>query len=193
VGGAALVALGMVEVFELLEDVRVGLPGGIPFALELELQPQRIGEAAQRTKCPGHHPLGDAGCVGIGAAAAFRVDRLRDPEPTGLPSIPRTLPAEDAAVFVSSRLLDLAPVYRADVILSLPLEEAARRLVRDTAAELEAIDHTRCRVRTSADTLEWLAFSLALLNCDFEVLAPPELVAYVGTLGRRLNRADTRT
>jgi hypothetical protein len=34
-----------------------------------------------------------------------------------------------------------------------------------------------------------LAFRLALLDCEFEVHEPPELAAYVGTLGARLTRA----
>ena len=46
-----------------------------------------------------------------------------------------------------------------------------------------------CRLRTHADTLEWLAFRLTMLGCEFEVHQPPELAEYLRALSARAARA----
>jgi hypothetical protein len=40
-----------------------------------------------------------------------------------------------------------------------------------------------------ADSLEWVALRLALVDCEFIAHAPPELVAQLSELGARLTRA----
>jgi predicted DNA-binding transcriptional regulator YafY len=118
----------------------------------------------------------------------FRVDRVRDLQPTGVRSAPRELPAADAAAYVTSRLYSLAPTYTAVVTLHAPAAEVARRL-GDAAGVLEPLDEQTCRLRSPADTLEWLAFRLASLGCDFDVHQPPELAGYLRALGARVTRA----
>lgn len=39
------------------------------------------------------------------------------------------------------------------------------------------------------DSLEWVAVRLAMVDCEFTVHRPPQLVAYVADLGGRLSRA----
>ncbi|MFZ4282877.1 transcriptional regulator, partial [Streptomyces rhizosphaericola] len=47
-----------------------------------------------------------------------------------------------------------------------------------------------CRLRSSCtDSLEWVALRLALVDCEFTVQGPPELVEHLGRLGARLTRA----
>jgi predicted DNA-binding transcriptional regulator YafY len=118
----------------------------------------------------------------------FRVDRVRDPRSIAGSIGRRELPGGDAAEFVRGRLYDLAPTYEAIVILNLSKEQARRRL-GDFAGDIEPIDAEQCRVRLAADTLEWLAFRLALTGSDFEVLEPPQLAAYLRELGARAIRA----
>ncbi|MQA83349.1 MAG: WYL domain-containing protein [Streptosporangiales bacterium] len=118
----------------------------------------------------------------------FRVDRVQQPRPTGVRTAPRELPAEDAATYVTSKLYSLAPTYRAVATLHAPIEEVTGRL-GGTAGELEPIDGHSCRLRSGADTLEWLAFRLVLLGCEFEVHEPPELAEYLRALGGRVTRA----
>jgi predicted DNA-binding transcriptional regulator YafY len=118
----------------------------------------------------------------------FRVDRIRDPQPLGIPIAPRELPEQDAATYVTSKFSELAPIYRAVATLHLPLEEAARRL-GGPAGELEAIDAHTCRLQSATDTLGWLAVRLLLLDCEFEVHEPPELAEYLQALGARATRA----
>jgi len=118
----------------------------------------------------------------------FRVDRISDPLPTGSRAAPRELPAEDAAAYVAGKLSGLAPSYRAVVTLHVPAEQLAARL-GTAAGELEPVDEHRCRLRTRADSLEWLALRLATLGCEFEVHEPPELVVYLRELAGRVTRA----
>ncbi|GAA0676166.1 YafY family protein [Kitasatospora atroaurantiaca] len=118
----------------------------------------------------------------------FRVDRIGDPLPTGSRAAPRELPAEDAAAYVAGKLSGLTPSYRAVVTLHVPAEQMAARL-GTAAGELEPVDEHRCRLRTRADSLEWLALRLATLGCEFEVHEPPELTAYLRELAGRVTRA----
>ena len=57
------------------------------------------------------------------------------------------------------------------------------------AGALAPIDAHRCEYRTSDDDLEWLAIRIAMLGADVEVHEPPELIAQLGVLARRLGRA----
>jgi predicted DNA-binding transcriptional regulator YafY len=118
----------------------------------------------------------------------FRVDRMEAPRPTGVRTAPRELPAKDAAAFVTSKIYSLAPTYVAVATLHAPVEEVAGRL-GGAATDLEPIGEHSCRLRSHTDTLEWLAFRLAMLGCEFEVHEPPELVAYLRTLAARVTRA----
>jgi predicted DNA-binding transcriptional regulator YafY len=118
----------------------------------------------------------------------FRVDRIREPQPTGVRTPPRRLPAKDAAAFVTSRSHSLAPTYTALATLHAPAEEIAGRL-GGAAGDVAPIDEHTCRLRSHTDTLEWLAFRLAMLGCEFEVHEPPELIAYLRAMAARVTRA----
>jgi predicted DNA-binding transcriptional regulator YafY len=118
----------------------------------------------------------------------FRVDRVDEPRRTGVRVPPRELPTGDAAEFVTRRLQALAPTYQAVATLHAPAEQVAGRL-GDASAALEPVDAHTCRLRSHADTLEWLALRLVTLGCEFEVHEPAELVAYLRALGARATRA----
>jgi predicted DNA-binding transcriptional regulator YafY len=118
----------------------------------------------------------------------FRVDRIQRPQPTGVRTAPRELPADDAAAYVTGKLSALAPIYRAVATLDAPAADVARRL-GDYAGDLEPIDERTCRLHSHTDTLEWLAFRLAMLGCEFQVHEPPELAEYLRALGGRVTRA----
>ncbi|MEU8019040.1 YafY family protein [Micromonospora parva] len=118
----------------------------------------------------------------------FRVDRITDLRPTRNRVAARQLPASDAAAFMTEKLLELTPVYRAVVTLHAPVERMAGPL-SGAGVELEPIDATSCRLRSNADTLEWLAWRLLTLGCDLEVHEPPELIAHLRQIGTRATRA----
>ncbi|MGW0484793.1 helix-turn-helix transcriptional regulator [Nonomuraea sp. NPDC003214] len=117
----------------------------------------------------------------------FRVDRIEEPRPTGARATPRQLPADDAADFVTSRLNALAPTYQAVATLHAPIEQVAVRL--GDATELEPLDERRCLIRSRGDTLDWLAFRLLAIGCEFDVHEPPELVEHLRALAARTLRA----
>jgi predicted DNA-binding transcriptional regulator YafY len=118
----------------------------------------------------------------------FRVDRMRDVRPTGVRTPPRQLPAEDAAAYVTQQLYERTPVYRAVATLHAPLAQVAGR-VGDSPGDLEAIDDHTCRLHGHTDTLEWVAFRLVMLGCEFEVHEPPELIEHLRRLGARVTRS----
>jgi len=120
----------------------------------------------------------------------FRIDRIDKVQTTGTRVPPRQPPADDPAEFVTARLNDLAPVFRATVTLALPAPQAATRL-GDYAGELQPVDDASCRWHSPEDTIDWLAVRLTLVGCDFTVHGPVELVDHLRQLGSRITRAAT--
>ncbi|OPC77058.1 transcriptional regulator [Embleya scabrispora] len=124
---------------------------------------------------------------------SFRVDRMGDLRPTGARVAARTLPDRDAAAYVERTRLAAAPTHRADATLYAPAEQIAARLGDaldlEAGTRLEAIDAESCRLTGYVDTLEWLAFRLSMLGCEFEVHQPPELREHLRALGGRITRA----
>ena len=73
-----------------------------------------------------------------------------------------------------------------------PADAVAKRLPW-LAESLRPIDDHSCEYRTSDHDLDWLAIRVAMLGVDVEVHEPPELVAELDALGRRLLRAGNRS
>jgi predicted DNA-binding transcriptional regulator YafY len=119
---------------------------------------------------------------------SFRVDRLTRPASTGIRFTPRELPAKDAAAYVQQSIAGAWSRYEARVTVHAPAAEIAARLPF-VAGSLEPIDSGRCEYRTADDDLEWLALRIAMLGADVEVHEPPELLAQLELLARRLSRA----
>ena len=118
----------------------------------------------------------------------FRLDRLSRPAATGLRFTGRSLPATDAAAYVEQSIAGARSRYEARVTVHAAADEVASRLPY-VAGALEPIDAHRCEYRTSDDDLEWLALRIAMLGVDVDVHEPPELVAQLKVLARRLRRA----
>lgn len=118
----------------------------------------------------------------------FRVDRVTDPAVIGYRAVARQLPDGDAAAFVTRRLSERTPVYRAVATLHAPIERVAGR-IGDSPDDLVAVDARTCRLNSHTDTLDFVAWRLMTLGCDFEVHEPPELVARLRELGARAARA----
>ena len=121
----------------------------------------------------------------------FRVDRLSRPTPNGSRFAGRTLPAPDAAAFVERSLADVRSRYEARVTVHASAETVARRLPW-LASALTPIDEERCEYRTSDHDIGWLAIRVAMVGFDMDVHEPPELIAEIGALHRRLADAVTR-
>jgi hypothetical protein len=57
--------------------------------------------------------------------------------------------------------------------------------INPAVGTVEAVDDHTCLLHTGADTVQTLAVHLGLLDLDFEVTGPPELVAYLTKLTAR--------
>ncbi|TDC72796.1 YafY family transcriptional regulator [Micromonospora sp. KC606] len=148
---------------------------------ERRVEPYRLVSAGRRWYLVGYDNDRDDWRI-------FRVDRIGEPTPIGVRTAPRPLPAADAAAYVTGKLLELAPVYQTVATLYAPIEAVAGR-VGDSPDDLQPIDAGSCRLSSHTDTVEWTAWRLLLLGCEFEVHEPPELVAFLRELAGRAARA----
>ncbi|MEO3887955.1 YafY family protein [Nonomuraea sp. B5E05] len=140
------------------------------------VDPHRLVAAGRRWYLLGHDHDRDDWRI-------FRIDRIADLLRTGARITPREPPA-DAAAYVADRLYSTATTYEAVVTLHGPSTEVVRAL-----GEVVGEDERTCRLRMHADTLDWLAFRLLSLGCEFEVHEPAELAAHLRELAARLTRA----
>ncbi|MGC1284693.1 MAG: YafY family protein [Streptosporangiaceae bacterium] len=122
---------------------------------------------------------------------SFRLDRLTAPRGTGTRFRPRTLPAADAAAFVRAGVDSVSAAYDVEVLIQAPASAVRQRIGRWAA--VEDIDATRCRVRMTADSLDWPVMALGSVGASFQVISPPELLDRVHDWGRRFSQASVTT
>ncbi|MFJ7246882.1 helix-turn-helix transcriptional regulator [Kitasatospora sp. NPDC098652] len=117
----------------------------------------------------------------------FRLDRLTAAEATGARFAPRTLPAADAAEFVRAGLSAMPRPNRVEALVEAPAEHV--RALVGRWGDVEAVDATRCRLRMTADSLDWPAMALGSLGAEFRIVHPPELRALIAEWSTRFGRA----
>ncbi|MEV4455016.1 YafY family protein [Microbispora sp. NPDC049633] len=118
----------------------------------------------------------------------FRVDRIAPRTPTGPRFPPRDPPEGGAAAYVARGASAAAWRHRARVLVHAPAEEVAAR-INPAVGVVEDVDDRTCVLVTGADTLNTLAVHLGLLEFDFEVTGPPDLVDHLRALTARYARA----
>lgn len=118
----------------------------------------------------------------------FRLDRLSAAVATGARFAARVAPGGDATEYVTRKMYETAPTYRARATLRLPVEVARARLA-DFAGDLSALDDDSCTWHSAEDTVDYLAFRLTSLGCGFTVQGPPELVEHLRVMGERITRS----
>jgi predicted DNA-binding transcriptional regulator YafY len=156
----------------------------------------RRGGASQRTTEP--HRLVNSGQRWYLVAwdadrtdwRTFRVDRIRPRLPAGSRFSPRDLSDDDVAALVSRGVPPTARRFQARITVHAAATAIAGR-IGPWVGTLEAVDEGTCILDTGADTLELLAVYLGLLEADFSVIEPPELVAHLRGLADRYSRAAT--
>ncbi len=118
----------------------------------------------------------------------FRVDRIDGKPSAGARFEPRRAPEGGFGAYVS-RSTSLAPYkQRAKVILHASVETVAEK-IPPTVGTLEAIDQHSCILQMGANSIEGLAFYLAMIGFDFDVQDPPELIERVRMMAVRFQRA----
>ncbi|MEV6739426.1 YafY family protein [Streptomyces sp. NPDC051104] len=119
----------------------------------------------------------------------FRVDRVTEPFATGARFAPRELPNGSAAEYLRQSVYRRQETYEFEATFAAPADFVAARVPRWVGAP-EPLDEHSCRLRgVASDSVEWLAVRLALVDCEFTVHRPADLVASVRDLGARLSRA----
>jgi predicted DNA-binding transcriptional regulator YafY len=113
----------------------------------------------------------------------FRVDRMWR---TALTEGAAVEPPEgyDAVAHVTHSLASVPWTWDVEVLLDLPVDDAARRIPATLAELVDDPDGTVLRMRV--DSLDWMATVLAGLGCGFMIRRPEELRASVRTLAERL-------
>ncbi|MQY23590.1 helix-turn-helix transcriptional regulator [Nocardia macrotermitis] len=118
---------------------------------------------------------------------SFRLDRLTDPHTDGSRFLPRELPAADAAEFVRSGMDNLPGLHRVEVLVDAPAATVRERIGR--WCTIEEIDSGHCRVWMTADSLDWPTMALGVVEAEFRIVQPPELVAQLRNWADRFHRA----
>jgi predicted DNA-binding transcriptional regulator YafY len=122
----------------------------------------------------------------------FRADRISGGIRTKSRFLPRAIPGGDAAAFVSRSVSTTQYPVQATLILHAPLERA-RQTISPLAGQLEPVDDEHCLLRTGAHSATWIAAYLAAFNVEFNVAEPPELVAELRAMAKRLSAAARRS
>ena len=153
-------------------------------ASQRRVEPHRLVNAGQRWYLVAWDPDRDDW-------RTFRVDRIRPHLTVGARFSPRDL-SDDAVVALVSRGVPAeARRFQARVTIHASAPTIAER-IGPWVGTVEAIDEDTCVLDTGADSLEILAVYLGMLNADFVVSDPPELVTHLKTLAGRYGRSTVR-
>jgi predicted DNA-binding transcriptional regulator YafY len=118
---------------------------------------------------------------------SFRLDRLTDPGPTSERFRPRALPGGDPVAFVRAGIDSVPTPYTVEALVHAPAERV--RIQVGQWATVEEAGENRCRLRMTAESLDWPALALGAVGADFELIDSPELTALIREWGARFTRA----
>ncbi|MDR6890476.1 MULTISPECIES: helix-turn-helix transcriptional regulator [Variovorax] len=118
----------------------------------------------------------------------FRLDRIDEPVPTGTRFTARRLPHGDIEAYMQHALTVSPFLHHARVVVYAPAKALEPHLgwVGGTP---QALDDSRTRIETGANSLDALAVWLACLGHDFEIESPKELVGHLAVVAARLDKA----
>jgi predicted DNA-binding transcriptional regulator YafY len=119
----------------------------------------------------------------------FRADRVRPRVPTGPRFAPREVPGGDVATYLLRGVGSATWRFRARATVHAPAALVAERV--PPAILVEAVDEHTSVVNVGSDTPQMLAVYLGMLDLDFEVAEPPELVEQLRALAERYGRATS--
>lgn len=113
----------------------------------------------------------------------FRADRMQPLTPTGPRFTPREPPERDLTAYVTKGVDAALSRYRARVRVHKSATELVQWLTPATV--VEAVDDHTCLVHVGAETPHMLAAHILVIDADFEVDGPPELLDALRTIGDR--------
>ncbi|WP_062429984.1 helix-turn-helix transcriptional regulator [Herbidospora daliensis] len=118
----------------------------------------------------------------------FRVDRVAPRVPTGPRFPPRDPPEGGAAAYVARGVSSAAWRWRARVVVHARADVVTER-VNPAVGVVEAVDEGTCVLDTGAESISSLAVHLGLLDLEFDVSEPPELIEHLRLVAERFMRA----
>jgi predicted DNA-binding transcriptional regulator YafY len=121
----------------------------------------------------------------------FRVDRMQPGASPGIRFTPRPLTDEEVEGLVSRGIPPEARRHQARIVIHASAAELTALFGTWVGAVVPVDDHS-CLLTAGSDRLDYLAANLAMLDADFQVLEPPELVEQVRTIGTRFAAATAR-
>jgi predicted DNA-binding transcriptional regulator YafY len=161
------------------ERLRFSYTDGKGAASRRHVEPYRLVSAARRWYLVARD-------IDRDAWRSFRLDRITDPLPTGVRSCPADPP--DAARFVAEGTSTKPYRWQARVLLDAPASVVADRVPASTGV-IEAAGTGQCVLISGSDSLDAIAFHLAMLDIPFTPLEPPELRETCAALAARLASA----
>ncbi|MFJ8487437.1 helix-turn-helix transcriptional regulator [Streptomyces sp. NPDC094038] len=120
----------------------------------------------------------------------FRADRMQPRTPTGPRFTPREPPERDLTAYVTKGVDAALTRYRARVRVHKSATELVQWLTPATV--VEAVDDHTCLVHVGAETPHMLAAHILVIDADFEVDGPPELLDALRTIGNRCHATQQR-
>ncbi|MGY1848550.1 helix-turn-helix transcriptional regulator [Blastococcus sp. SYSU DS1021] len=120
----------------------------------------------------------------------FRVDRLALGPRTGRRFTPEPLPTEDLRAYVMRAVASEGWAVHARITVLAPAAEVRAR-INPAVGVVEPVDARTSTLVTGADSFETMAVYISLLDLDFRVLEPPELVERLRVLAARYTAATT--
>ncbi|WAU83167.1 YafY family protein [Streptomyces sp. Qhu-G9] len=118
----------------------------------------------------------------------FRIDRIQPRTPTGPRFTPREPPGGDITAYVSLRVSSASWRHHARVTVHAPATAVIEQ-INPAVGTVQALDTDTCVLTTGADSVQRLAVYLGMLDFDFDVTEPAELVDHLRRLADRYSRS----
>ncbi|WP_350347596.1 WYL domain-containing protein [Agromyces sp. G08B096] len=117
----------------------------------------------------------------------FRVDRLVPRMPTRRRFDPLPVPGGDVTAFLMRRVASSGWNVHARLRIAAPAETVLAR-INPSVGAVEAVSDSESVLVTGADSLDTVAAYIGMLNMEFTVDSPPELVPLLRAIGERYLR-----
>lgn len=115
----------------------------------------------------------------------FRVDRMSLRTPNGPRFTHRPSPDSDVVAYLRRTMGFAMWPYRSVMRVHVPAEQLASRI----EGLVTPIDEYTCRLEMGADSYALVALVVGMLDVEFEVESPPELLEHLRALAERFTRA----
>lgn len=122
----------------------------------------------------------------------FRVDRIASTTTTGQRFALRSVPHGSVARYVARSVSTSAYSHQVRLILHAPHASMVTR-VTPLSGQVEPLDEDRCVFTCGASSLETIGLWVCMLDVEFEVVEPPELLPHLRAAAARLTRAAKRS